>query len=262
MGAASSVREIVKERPIYQRERSIGLSATAYLWSKVVVLSGVVTLQALVLTVLALAGRKGAADPLVLGSSILEIAVAVVALTIASAMLGLVISAWVNNADKAMPMLVLMIMVQLIFSGGLVPLAGRPGLEQVSYVVPGAVGLCHDGRHRGSALHRDGAYPAVLRAARSGARRRAQLPPDLLSSTDAAEINQICHHKPPRVDVIWRHDSVTWFGDLWVLLALSGVSIMVVAILLRRLEPKRRAGQVGQVAAPPPGAWALGGYSR
>ncbi len=141
MGAASAVREIVKERPIYQRERSIGLSAAAYLWSKVVVLAVVVTIQAILLTVLALVGRKGAGDPLVLGSTILEIAVAVIALTIVSAMLGLVISAWVSNADKAMPMLVLMIMIQLVFSGGLVPLGGRPGLNQVSYVVPARWGF-------------------------------------------------------------------------------------------------------------------------
>lgn len=253
MGAASAVREIVKERPIYQRERSIGLSAAAYLWSKVVVLSVVVTCQALLLTVLALVGRKGAHDPLVLGSTILEIAVAVVALTIASAMLGLVISAWVNNADKAMPMLVLMIMIQLVFSGGLVPLAGRAGLDQVSYVVPARWGFAMTASTvdlRGIETVRAPQFCAQLDQAKA----QGELSPDLLSSTDAAEINQICHHKPPRVDAIWRHDGVTWFGDLWVLLALSGVSIMGVAILLRRLEPKRRAGQVGQVAAPPPGA--------
>jgi ABC-type multidrug transport system ATPase subunit len=261
MGAASAVREIVKERPIYQRERSIGLSLAAYLWSKVVVLSVIVTIQALLLTVLALVGREGAHDPLVLGSTVLEIAVAVVALTIASAMLGLVISAWVNNADKAMPMLVLMIMVQLVFSGGLVPLAGRAGLEQASYIVPARWGFAMTASTvdlRAIETVRAPMFCAQLDQAKS----QDQLPSDLLSSTDGAELNQICHHKPPRVDAIWRHDRVTWFGDLWVLLALSGVSIMGVAILLRRLEPKRRAGQVGQVAAPSPGAWGVAGYTR
>lgn len=249
MGAASSVREIVKERPIYQRERSIGLSSAAYLWSKVIVLSGVVTLQALLLTVLALVGRKGASDPVVLGSTLLEVAVAVVALTIASAMLGLVISAWVSNADKAMPMLVLMIMVQLVFSGGLVPLAGRPGLEQISYLVPSRWGFAMVASTVD--LHNIETVRAPQFCAQlDQAQAAGELPPDLASSVDADELNQICHHKPPRADAIQRHDAVTWIGDLWVLIVLSGVSIGVVAILLRRLDPKRRAGQIGQAQAP------------
>ncbi|EFC81481.1 hypothetical protein FrEUN1fDRAFT_5368, partial [Parafrankia sp. EUN1f] len=37
MGMANSVREIVKERHIYRRERTIGLSPAAYLGSKVIV---------------------------------------------------------------------------------------------------------------------------------------------------------------------------------------------------------------------------------
>jgi hypothetical protein len=249
MGAASSVREIVKERPIYQRERSIGLSAGAYLWSKVIVLSGVVTLQAILLTLLALVGRKGAADPVVLGSTLLEIGVAVVALTVASAMVGLVISAWVSNADKAMPLLVLMIMVQLVFSGGLVPLAGRPGLEQISYVVPSRWGFAMVASTvdlRNIETVRAPQFCAALDQAQAS----GQLPPELADSADANELNQICHHKPPRPDAIWRHDAVTWIGDLWVLIVLSGVSIGLVYLLLRRLEPKRRVGQIGQVGPP------------
>ena len=256
MGAASAVREIVKERAIYQRERSIGLSSAAYLWSKVVVLASVVTLQAVVLSVLALIGRKGADDPLVLGSSLLEIAIAVIVLTITSAMLGLVISAWVSNADKAMPMLVLMIMVQLVFSGGLVPLGGRPGLEQVSYVVPARWGFAM------------AASTADLR------RIETFRPPDVcakldrlqatpgtsqelsgiagVSKTDVDQINAICHHGPPHSDAIWRHARITWIGDLLVLIVLAGLSVLGVALLLRRLEPKRQTRQSGQLQASPP----------
>ncbi len=270
MGAASAVREIVKERAIYQRERSIGLSSAAYLWSKVLVLSAVVTIQALLLTVLALVGRKGATDPLVLGSTILEIAVAVVALTIASAMLGLVISAWVNNADKAMPMLVLMIMVQLVFSGGLVPLAGRPGLEQVSYVVPARWGFAMTASTVD--LHNLETFrPPAICAKIDDLQANGDVPTDLsgidgVTQADVDSINKICHHKNPRNDAIWRHDRITWLGDLWVLLALAGVSILGVALLLRRLEPKRRNPVLGAGAAPPArqlsSAGAAGGTSQ
>ena len=44
-GAANAVRELVKERVIYRRERAVGLSRSAYLMSKVVVL-GMVTVAA------------------------------------------------------------------------------------------------------------------------------------------------------------------------------------------------------------------------
>ncbi|WP_461715762.1 ABC transporter permease, partial [Streptomyces sp. DSM 41036] len=37
-GAANAVRELVKERVIYRRERAVGLSRSAYLMSKIVVL--------------------------------------------------------------------------------------------------------------------------------------------------------------------------------------------------------------------------------
>jgi len=57
MGMANSVREIVKERPIYRRERSIGLSLTAYLGSKVVVLALLHCPQALVFTLIGVLGR-------------------------------------------------------------------------------------------------------------------------------------------------------------------------------------------------------------
>ena len=44
-GAANSVRELIKERVIYERERAVGLSRSAYLMSKVIVL-GLITAAA------------------------------------------------------------------------------------------------------------------------------------------------------------------------------------------------------------------------
>ena len=59
MGSASAVREIVKERPIYEREKGIGLSWVAYLASKVVVLAAVCGAQAILLVLLGVAGSPG-----------------------------------------------------------------------------------------------------------------------------------------------------------------------------------------------------------
>ena len=55
-GAANAVRELVKERVIYQRERAVGLSRSAYLMSKIVVLGVITVVQAVVLTLVALLG--------------------------------------------------------------------------------------------------------------------------------------------------------------------------------------------------------------
>ena len=44
-GTALSIREFIKERDIYERERMAGLSATAYLFSKILVLSVISVLQ-------------------------------------------------------------------------------------------------------------------------------------------------------------------------------------------------------------------------
>jgi len=45
LGTSNAIREIVKELPIYRRERAIGLSAGAYVTSKVVVLGAITALQ-------------------------------------------------------------------------------------------------------------------------------------------------------------------------------------------------------------------------
>jgi len=136
MGAAASVREIVKERAIYLRERATGLSLRAYLGSKVVVLVAIVAAQSVVFTLLALLGRDPPDDPVILGSAYLEVLAAVTAVAVVTMLVGLLVSALIRNADHGMPLLVLLVMVSLVFSGGLFPVVDRPGLEQLAWLVP------------------------------------------------------------------------------------------------------------------------------
>ena len=58
VGAANSVRELVKERSIYERERAAGLSSGAYLFSKLIVLGVISGVQAVLLVLLGLVGRQ------------------------------------------------------------------------------------------------------------------------------------------------------------------------------------------------------------
>lgn len=136
VGLAAAIRELVKERPVYTRERAIGLSLGAYLLSKLLVLGVITGLQAMVFTLLAVVGRDSPDDALVLGAPLLEVLAAVVGVTIATMVIGLAISAFIDNADRGMPLLVLVLMLELVVSGGIFPVHGRPVLEQLAWLVP------------------------------------------------------------------------------------------------------------------------------
>ncbi|MFE4258523.1 FHA domain-containing protein [Streptomyces sp. NPDC056883] len=137
-GAANAVRELVKERVIYQRERAVGLSRSAYLMSKVVVLGAITIGQAVVLTLVGLAGVKTNAPggkglflpPLI------EITFVVALLSVTAMVLGLLISALVSKEEVTMPLLVLLTIVQVVFCGSLLKLTGVPVIEQFAWFVP------------------------------------------------------------------------------------------------------------------------------
>lgn len=140
MGTALSVRELVVERPIYLRERAVGLSPGAYLLSKVLVLGALVAGQCVLFTVLALLGLPGPDDAVVLGHGHVEIAVAVAAVGATMTVFALVISAAATSTEQTMPALVALVMAQLILCGGLFALAGRAGLEQLAWLLPARFG--------------------------------------------------------------------------------------------------------------------------
>ena len=136
IGGAISVRELVKERPILARERAVGLSVSAYLASKVAVLGSLAAIQSVLFAVLAVAGMPGPDHGGVLGLGAFEVVLPLALVSVSMVMAG-VISALVSSSEQTMPALVALVMVQLVLCGGLLPVAGRPGLEQLSLVVPG-----------------------------------------------------------------------------------------------------------------------------
>ena len=119
MGAAASILELVKERAIYERERSVGVSNSAYLASKVIVLGVITALQAALFAWLALLGRAGPQAPLIFSSGYLEIVVVVMALAVVSMAAGLVLSALIVTSEAAMPALVVFTMTQVVLSGAI-----------------------------------------------------------------------------------------------------------------------------------------------
>ncbi|MEV0371672.1 FHA domain-containing protein [Streptomyces sp. NPDC050636] len=137
-GAANAVRELVKERVIYQRERAVGLSRSAYLMSKVLVLGLITVVQAVVLTMVGLFGVKlnAPGGKGVLLPPLIEITLAVALLAFTAMMLGLFVSALVRKEEVTMPLLVLLAIVQVVFCGALLKLNGVLGLEQLAWLVP------------------------------------------------------------------------------------------------------------------------------
>ncbi|MGJ5749372.1 FHA modulated ABC efflux pump with fused ATPase and integral membrane subunit [Streptomyces puniciscabiei] len=199
-GAANAVRELVKERVVYQRERAVGLPRSAYLMSKIVVLGTISVVQAVVLTLVALLGvdlnTPGGRG--VLLPPLAEITLAAALLAFTAMMLGLLVSALVRKEEVTMPLLVLLAIVQVVFCGALLPLSGVPGLEQLSWLVPSRWAL----------------------GAMAGTVGLSRIVPGKLTA-----------------DPLFRHSTGVWLLDLAMLVVLSVVYGLVVAVLLRRREP-------------------------
>ena len=136
LGASNAAREIVKELPIFRRERAVGLSISAYLASKVVVLSAITVFQAVVLVTLATARQGGPVDAVALGSPRLELIAAVALAGLAAMSLGLLVSALATRLDRAMTVLPVLIIFQMVLAmGGVFPeVVRQPVLNQLTYV--------------------------------------------------------------------------------------------------------------------------------
>ncbi|MGW0860425.1 FHA domain-containing protein [Streptomyces sp. NPDC002690] len=202
-GAANSVRELIKERVIYERERATGLSRSAYLMSKVIVLGVITALQGVIICAIGLATRQLPAEGLVLPPAV-EICVSISALGFTSMMLGLVISSLVRTAEKTMPLLVMFAIVQVVFTGVLFQIYDSPGLEQFAWLMPSRWAVAAAG--------------ATL---------------DLSHVMPPWEPEH-----PTDLDPLWEHATGVWATDLAVLLGLGVICCFVVARLLRRHEPE------------------------
>ena len=140
MGTALTVRDLVGERPIYERERAVGLRPGSYLGAKVVVFGFAAIVQTAIMVGITYASR-GLPSNGVLLPGWLELFCSIAFLACVSAIIGLAISATVGSTEQTMPPLVIVIMVQLVFCGGQFPLAGRLFLEQFSWLFPARWGF-------------------------------------------------------------------------------------------------------------------------
>jgi ABC-type multidrug transport system ATPase subunit/pSer/pThr/pTyr-binding forkhead associated (FHA) protein len=131
VGALSSVREIVKEKAIYRRERTVNLRIVPYLLSKVAVGFLFALYHAAALLILKLV----AVDFSHLGMEDIGLYYLLLVLAVMSGVMwGLLISALAPREEQAMLLVIVVVVVQMVFSGGILPLAqlGTAG-EAIGY---------------------------------------------------------------------------------------------------------------------------------
>ena len=137
MGTALTIRDLVGERAVFQREQAVGLSTTAYLLAKTAVFCGFAILQSAIVTAIVVIGKSAPTrGAVLLGNGTLELFTTVAATCVASAILGLAISSLVRSSEQIMPLFVVAVMAQLVLCGGMVPVTGRLGLDQLSWLMP------------------------------------------------------------------------------------------------------------------------------
>ncbi|MDT0344887.1 FHA domain-containing protein [Streptomyces litchfieldiae] len=201
-GSANAVRELIKERVIYERERAVGLSRSAYLMSKVFVLGIVTVIQAAILSTIGFIPRDMPPEGVIFEDApALEMTFVLMVLGCTSMMVGLVISALVRTSEMTMPLLVMISVVQLVFTGALFKVHGSLGVEQLAWLMPS-------------------------RWALAGTGTTVDLNVLTASPTE------------PDPDPIWKHEAGYWLLDISMLILLGVVCGYLVMKFLRRHEPE------------------------
>lgn len=186
MGTTLTVRDVIGERHIFRREQLLGLSVSAHLAAKITVYSVVVIIQTGILTMATVLGKGGlTGDATLLGDPAIELYAAVATTAIVSAITGLVLSSVATYKQQLLPVLVLVLLLSLVFCGGISPLTTRPPVEQISWLFPARWGFA---------------------AAASTVDLRAI---DLLATQD----------------MLWTHSPGRWLFDMAMLIVLGAVGI-------------------------------------
>jgi ABC transport system ATP-binding/permease protein len=191
MGTALTIRDLIGERAIFRREQAVGLSTWAYLGAKVLVFSAFAIVQAAIATAIAIAGwGTPVSKAVILGNVSFELFVTVAATCVASAILGMALSAIARSQDQIMPLLVVAIMSQLVLSGGMIWVTDRIVLDQLSWGTPARWGFA--------------------------------------ASASTIDVNRLILGPTSPKDSHWRHTTSAWSFDMAMLGVLSVVDGAIV----------------------------------
>ncbi len=114
-GCINGVRAIVREAAIYRRERMVSLRIGPYMFSKIVVLGILSLIQSAILV--SIVNLKAPYHQGIFLPVFAEIYITIALTTLAGLMIGLALSALAPNTDRAMSLIPLVLIPQVIFSG-------------------------------------------------------------------------------------------------------------------------------------------------
>jgi len=187
MGSTLTVRDLVGERTIFHRERAVGLLPSAYLLAKIAVFSVTAFLQAAVLVGITLVGKKPPLEGSVIPNGPAELYLDIALTAVCCVVFGLLLSSLAKSNEQVMPMLVVMIMVQLVMAGGLIPVTNRVVLEQISWLFPSRWGYA--------------------------------------AGASTVDIRTLFANAQP--DALWKHEANIWYLDIGLLIAITTVLAII-----------------------------------
>ncbi len=224
LGASVAAREIVKESGVFRRERAKGLSISAYVASKAMVLGLVVAFQAVSLTVLATAGQNGPTGASALGWPLGELIVVVFLVGLAGATSGLLVSALSDTSDQAMTIVPVVVIIQLLLaSGGVFPsITEKPVVREATYASSTRWGF--DAAASTSSLNQIAGLNRVAAELPSIDLREPEKALDVLLDTD-------------RGNPAWNHEAETWWRSVAAIATLAAAGLLATGLALRRKDP-------------------------
>jgi ABC-type multidrug transport system ATPase subunit len=237
----NAIREIVKEYPIYRRERSVGLSISAYIASKAVVLGTFTAFQAVMLVVIGLSRQKvfqydprtfdllPVAHGALLPAPKFELIIDVALTGLAAMALGLLVSAVSSNADKALTIVPILIVPQLVLAGGLFPV-NAPLFGQLKYVASAQWGMSSVA----STIDLNTVQTRIIALGTYAAN-----PCDL---NDPVCSDQFLREIKSKQQALWKHKAGVWLADAFALLLLTALGLLGAYQMLKRRDVHVLAG--------------------
>ena len=246
LGTSNAIREVVKELPLYRRERAIGLSAGAYVMSKVIVLGVITAIQVVILVPIAMLNQDlppvnddamagmllgMGIDPSVaqadlatsgvfLPAMLPELLVVGMLVGIASMGLGLLVSSLSGGLDRAATLLPVLLVTQVIVSA---PLFQQP---EVVLRVAGYLSSSQWG----------------IAAAASTIDLQGVRQPYVLI-TETARQHRVVRDPTPYERPTWDHAPMAWLTNVGMLILLTVVSLVGAWLAIRRTDPDLMEGR-------------------
>jgi ABC-type multidrug transport system ATPase subunit/pSer/pThr/pTyr-binding forkhead associated (FHA) protein len=226
VGANNSIREIAGEVPILRRERAVGLSFSAYVTSKALVLSGLTIVQSIVIVSLALGRQRGPVSAVLLGWGRGELIVVVTLAGLAAMALGLLISALAGTPERATSLLPMVLILQLLLSAGIMlpEIVDKPVLREASVFSSAHWGVA--GAASTTDINNLQIFDDRLRELRT------------VDSADPGPAVEVLT-KEAQPEKRWEHTRRAWLTSLFALLLLTILPLIATTFVLRRYDPGR-----------------------